>query len=85
MNTGLFPVNRNPASTYANKRRQRPRTIRQSPRKRKAPPSPVRDAVAELLSENLELPAIAEQLGITLKAARRHLESIRQRLGPQAV
>ena len=47
--------------------------------------SPQRDQVAEMLSIGLELDQIAERMGITRKAVKRHLETIRERLGPQAV
>jgi DNA-binding NarL/FixJ family response regulator len=52
--------------------------------KRKAPPSPKRDQVSELLSEGLEFDQIAERVGITVKAVRRHFENIREGLGVQA-
>ena len=47
--------------------------------------SPKRDAVAQLLSDGLDFDAIAERLGITIKAARRHFDKIRKALGEQAV
>ena len=46
--------------------------------------SPKRDAVAQLLSEDLEFDAIAERMGLTVKAVRRHFEMIRKALGEQA-
>lgn len=61
------------------------------PRKRRVvrvvapkPPSK-RDQVAELLSEGLEFPQIAESLGLTIKAVRRHFDMIRKSLGAQAI
>lgn len=53
--------------------------------RRKCPPSPVRDQVAEHLSEGLDFDQIAKLMAITPKAVRRHFENIRKRLGPQAV
>lgn len=61
--------------------------------RRKHPPSPKRDQLAELLSEHDlatgyeggDIAECAARMGITLKAARRHFETIRKRLGPQAV
>lgn len=52
---------------------------------RKAPPSPKRDQVSELLSEGLAFDQIAERAGITIKAVRRHFENIRKELGAQAI
>lgn len=46
--------------------------------------SPKRDRVAELLSEGLEFGQIAERIGITRKAVKRHFENICERLGAQA-
>jgi DNA-binding NarL/FixJ family response regulator len=51
---------------------------------RKAQPPVKRDEVAELLSDGLEFDQIAERMGITLKAVRRHFEKIRELMGPQA-
>ena len=46
--------------------------------------SPKRDAVAQLLSEEFDFAQIAQELGITIKAVRRHFEMIRKALGEQA-
>lgn len=51
---------------------------------RKTLQSPKRDQVAELLSSGMEFDQIAERVGITVNAARRHFERIRKGLGPQA-
>lgn len=64
--------------------RQRREKIRK-PDKRLSPVSPKRDDVAELLSEGLDVAQVAERMGITQRAVRRHLDQIRKRLGPQAV
>ena len=65
-------------------RRPRISKPKREPRPRKQPACPKRDEVAELLSQGLEFDQIAERIGITVKAAQRHFEKIRQRLGPQA-
>jgi DNA-binding NarL/FixJ family response regulator len=48
-------------------------------------PSPMRDQVAEHLSNELDFEQIAERMGLTVKAVRRHFEKIRRDLGVQAV
>ena len=89
MTTGLFTPNRNPAASYANKQRPsraayfRKRRAKGKPPKAKAPNK--RDQFAELLSQDLSIGAICERMGITPKAAERHLYAIRKALGPQAV
>lgn len=47
-------------------------------------PSPLRDQVAEYLSQGLEYDQVAERMGISVGAVRRHFEKIRAALGPQA-
>lgn len=94
--TGLFPVNANPAASYANSKRtykQRPMQSAKKPRKPKVPgvdrrklaPSPLRDEVAALLAAGLEFKDIATRTGLTVKSVRRHFDKIRERLGPQAI
>jgi DNA-binding NarL/FixJ family response regulator len=61
---------------------------RVSPPKERKPRKPIRspkrDEVAELLSVGLEFDQIADHVGITIKAAKRHFEKICKLLGPQA-
>jgi predicted ArsR family transcriptional regulator len=45
----------------------------------------MRDQVAEHLSNELDFEQIAERMGLTVKAVRRHFEKIRRDLGVQAV
>ena len=98
MSTGLFTPNRNPAASFANKQRARKPTGFGADRtsksraayfrkRRAAKPKKLtkRDQFAELLSEDLSLATIAERMGITPKAAERHLYAIRKALGAQAV
>jgi DNA-binding NarL/FixJ family response regulator len=94
MTTGLFHSNRNPAASYSNRQRkpkehaaQRKSRAEYFRKRRAAKPKKLtkRDQVAELLSEELSIEAIAERMGLTDKAVRRHLEKIRAGLGPQAV
>lgn len=44
-----------------------------------------REAVAELLSENLSVKAVAEQLQVSTRTVDKDLAAIRSRLGAQAV
>jgi DNA-binding NarL/FixJ family response regulator len=55
------------------------------PKLRKKPASPKRDQVAELLSLDLDFDAIAERIGISRKAVKRHFECICKALGTQAI
>lgn len=42
------------------------------------------DRFAELLSEDIPIPAIRERMGLTNSAAQSLMRRIRQKLGPQA-
>lgn len=63
---------------------RKPVAQRKVQKPRKPIRSPKRDEVAELLSIGLEFDQIAEQIGITTKAAKRHFEKICKLLGSQA-
>lgn len=65
-------------------RRKAEGTLSRPPRNRGPYKSPKRDEVAELLSQGFEFDAIAERMGLTVQAVRKHFDAIRKRLGPQA-
>lgn len=66
-------------------RRKAAGTLSRPPCPKRPPAPPKRDEVAELLSQGLEFDAIAERMGLTLKAVRKHFDDIRKRLGAQAI